>query len=342
MNRSVRALIAASIACAAGIAAAHHSPFIYFDPSTTIEAEGVVTSVNWRNPHASFELTADGVSWEVEANSVSILRRMDLDSDTVQVGDAVTVAGWPPNDGGTRIFLTNMLIEDRSEIIMWPGTPPRWSSEDTAGSSDVWLASTSDFADEDAPEDVFHVWNTSLAGGPDAMVFEGAVFPLTESAQAARAGYDLYSNPIIGTCTPKGMPTIMEQPYPMEFTQGDGVIHLNMEEGDTVREIQMGVELSATEPSLLGTSVGRWEGNALVVETTGTTWPYTDMTGVPNSEESVFVERFTLREDGRRLDYEMTATNPEIFTEPVTFNKYWLWIPGATVEPYECLVEGEN
>ena len=342
MTGFVRASIAASIACAAGIAAAHHSPFIYFDPAQTVEAEGVVTAVNWRNPHVTFELSADGVSWEVEANSVSILRRMDLDADAVQVGAAVTVAGWPPKNGGTRIFLTNILIEDSSEIIMWPGTPPRWSSEDTAGSSDVWLASTSDFEDEDAPEDIFHVWSTSLAGGPDAMIFEGATFPLTESAQAARAGYDLYSNPIIGTCTAKGMPTIMEQPYPMEFTQGDGVVYLKLEEGDTVREIRMGAELSAPEPSRLGTSVGRWEGDTLVVETTGSTWPYTDMTGVPNSEESVFVERFTPSEDGRRLDYEMTATNPKIFTEPITFNKYWLWIPGATVEPYECLVEAEN
>ena len=339
MEATVRALLAALIFSAPGFTVAHHSPFIYFDPSRTVEAEGEVTAVNWRNPHATFELTADGVSWEVEANSVSILRRMDLDADSVQVGDVVTVAGWPPKDGGTKIFLTNMLIEGRSEVILWPGSPPRWQPGDTAGSSAVWLASESDFTDEAAPEGIFHVWSTSLAGGPDAMVFEGAVFPLTESAQAARAGYDLYTNPIIGTCTTKGMPTIMEQPYPMEFVQGDGVIRIRLEEGDTVREIRMDAELAGVEPSLLGTSVGRWEGNSLVVETTGSTWPYTDMTGVPNSVESVFVERFTPSSDGRRLDYEMTAINPEIFTEPVTFNKFWLWIPDVTVEPYECLAE---
>ena len=342
MTGFVRASIAAAIACTAGIAAAHHSPFIYFDPSTTIEAEGVVTSVNWRNPHVSFELTADGVSWEVEANAVSILRRMGLDAGTVQVGDAVTVAGWQPKDGGTRIFLTNMLIEGRAEVIMWPGTTPRWSSDDTVGSSEVWLASASDFADEDAPADIFHVWSTSLAGGTDALIFDGAVFPLTESAQAARAEYDLYSNPILGSCMPKGMPTIMEQPYPMEIIRGDGIVYLKMEEGDIVREIQMDAELSVAEPSPLGTSVGRWEGDSLVVTTSGSTWPYTDMTGIPNSEESVFVERFTPSEDGRRLGYEMTLTNPEIFTEPVTLSKAWLWIPGATVEPYECVDGAEN
>ncbi len=336
MNRTPRILALAMMVCAPRIGAAHHSPFIYFDPATTVEAEGVVTEVNWRNPHVSFELSADGVSWEVEANSVSILRRMDLDRDAVQVGDVVTVAGWPPKDGGTEIFLTNMLIEGGSEIIFWPGTPPRWSPEDTEGRSDTWLASAADFAGEEAPDSIFHVWSTSLAGGPNAMLFEGFNFQLTESAQAARDAYDIYSNPIIGTCTPKGMPTIMEQPYPMEFVEGDGVIYLKMEEGDTVREIHMAEELPEGGSSRLGTSVGRWEGDTLVVETTGSTWPYTDMTGVPSSEDSHMMERFAPSDDSRRLDYTMTVTNPEIFAEPVTFNKFWLWIPGASVEPYEC------
>ena len=326
------------LSCLPSIAGAHHSPFIYFDPDTTVEAQGVVTAVNWRNPHVSFELTADGVSWDVEANSVSILRRMDLGSDSVQVGDSVTVAGWPPKDGGSEIFLTNMLIEGGSEIIFWPGSPPRWSPEDTEGSTEVWLASEDDFSGEEAPADIFQVWSTSLGAGLDAFLFEGMSFPLTESAQATRAAYDMYSNPIIGTCAIKGMPTIMEQPYPMEIVQGDGVIYLRLEEGDVERTIHMTGDVPASPPSPLGTSAGRWDDGILVVETTGATWPYIDMTGVPNSEDSVYVERFTLHDDGRRLDYEMTVTSPGIFTEPVTFNKFWLWIPGTTVEPYDCAV----
>ena len=70
--------------------------------------------------------------------------------------------------------------------------------------------------------------------------------------------------------------------------------------------------------------------------TTGSSWPYTDLTGIPNNEYSVMVERFTLSEDRRRLHYTMKMTNPAIFSEAPTFSKYWLWIPGATVDPYEC------
>ena len=48
-------------------------------------------------------------------------------------------------------------------------------------------------------------------------------------------------------------------------------------------------------------------------------------------------ERFTPTEDGSRLDYAMTVTDPSTFTEPVRLEKYWLWFPQVTVEPYECL-----
>ena len=336
MKTTLHKLLAALIGCTPALAGAHHSPFIYFDASRTVEAEGVVTAVNWRNPHATFELTADGVSWEVEANAISILRRMDLDADSVRVGDVVTVAGWPPKDGSTRIFLTNMLIEGRSEIILWPGGQRRWSTEDTAGSSAVWLASEADFADEDAPDGIFHVWSTSLADVPDALIFDGAVFPLTEAAQAERAGYDMYGNPIIGTCIAKGMPTIMEQPYPMEFEQGDGVIYLRMEEGDIVREIHMDAELSAVEPSLLGTSVGRWEGNVLVVETTHINYAHFDKTGIPQTEAVRNLERFRVNDEGSRLEYSVTITDPAIFTEPVVMTKTWAYRPGETINPYDC------
>jgi len=300
----------------------------------------VVTEVQWRNPHVVFAVEVDGTSWEIEANSVSILRRMDLTRDAVQVGDTVTVAGWPPKQGGSRMFLTNMLIGGGPEIIFWPGTPPRWS-EETEGNSETWMVTESDLTGH-APDDIFHVWSTTLAFGPENLLFEGYDFPLTETAAATRADYDIFASPILGSCIHKGMPTIMEQPYPMELVQDDGVIYLKMEEGDAVREFNMTPGASPSgEPSLMGNSVGRWEGDTLAVMTSGSAWPYIDMTGVPNSEHTVMVERFVPSADGKRLDYTMTITNPGIFTASPTFSKYWLWLPDATVEAYECEADAE-
>ena len=97
------AVAAATVLCAFS-AYAHHSPFLFFDPSTTIEIDGELVSVQWRNPHVMFEVkTADGVNWTVEANAVSILRRMNLTPDSVREGDQVSIAGWPAQRGGDRL-----------------------------------------------------------------------------------------------------------------------------------------------------------------------------------------------------------------------------------------------
>jgi hypothetical protein len=323
---------------------AHHSPFLFFDPSQTIEIEGEVTRVTWKNPHASFEVRsneADGSTrtWEVEANSVSILRRMNLTKDSVKIGDEVRIAGWPGKRGGADIFVINMLIPGGTEIVFMPGQKIRWASESTGDEGD-WMLTEADIADpQESSNGIFYTWSTSLATIREILMFDGYPFVLTEAAMAARAGYDLYDNPIFkGDCVHKGMPTIMEQPYPMELVDNGDTITVRMEEGDAVREIRMGesADVSDRSPDLMGYSFGKWEGDSLVVTTARSSWPYVDMTGVPNSADAVYVERFTPQEDGKRLNYTMTVTDPGIFVEPVVVSKYWLRIEDAEVRPYEC------
>ncbi len=323
-------------------ATGHHSPFLFFDPETTVETEGEVVEVQWRNPHVVFTIESsvgDGAVWHIEANSVSILRRMNLTRDAVAVGDHVRVAGWPAQRGGNEMFVTNMLMRSGEEIVFMPGLPPRWS-DDITGDSSAWLVTEDDLNESSGGgTDIFHVWSTSLGLGPEVMLFEGFDFPLTGTAAEVRAGYDIYSNPILAEgCVHKGMPTIMEQPYPMELVDEGDVILLRMEEGDAVREFDMapGATTDGREPTPMGHSVGQWEDDTLVVTTRGSSWPYVDMTGVPNSVSAETVERFTPSAAGKRLDYTMTMTNPAVFTTPVTFSKFWLWVPGETVAPYEC------
>ncbi len=72
-------------------------------------------------------------------------------------------------------------------------------------------------------------------------------------------------------CESKGMPTIMEQPYPMEFVRAGDDIRLRLEESDTVRTIHMSANLprDPRPRSRLGRSTGRWDGSTLVVTTDG-------------------------------------------------------------------------
>jgi len=77
-----------------------------------------------------------------------------------------------------------------------------------------------------------------------------------------------------------------------------------------------------TEPSLLGHSTGRWDGDTLVVETTNVDWGHFNTVGISLTEEARIVERFILSDDGLRLDYELSVTDPAIFAETVELSKY--------------------
>ncbi len=162
--------------------------------------------------------------------------------------------------------------------------------------------------------------------------------PLTASARAALDAFDPVADEPTRDCAPKGMPFIMEQPYPVELIDEGDEIVFRMEEYDTVRRIAMvpGAEPGPTA-ARLGRSTGRWEEDTLVVETTDIDYPYFNGTGIPQGAESRIEERFSLNDDGSRLEYTMTITDPATFTAPVTVSKAWEWRPGEEVRPYECL-----
>ena len=86
----------------------------------------------------------------------------------------------------------------------------------------------------------------------------------------------------------------------------------------------------------MGHSVGRWEGETLVVNTTLSAWPYFDGQGIPISAAAEYEERFTVSDDGKRLNYTVLVTDPATFTEPVLLDRFWLWVPGVQVELYDC------
>jgi hypothetical protein len=321
---------------------AHHSFAGTFDVGHINELEGEITRVQWQNPHVRLTLQdADGEFWAIETHSVSILRRMNIGSEVLSVGDHVKVAGFPARRPVNEMFVLNALLPSGDEVVFEPGAQARWANQ-TVGTSATWLASQGDASNANAG--IFRVWSTSLPGG---MLFREQVdpefslnsYPLTAAARAALAAFDALTDTPTLNCAPKGMPTIMEQPYPMEFVdQGERIV-LRLEEYDTVRTIHLSQEAPATGegPSRLGYSVGHWEGDTLVVETTRADWRYFNTEGIPLLGADVeLVEQFTPTADGSRLNYKLTVSDPETFTEPVVLQKYWLSLPEIRVQPYEC------
>src|SRR5687767_5082169 len=314
---------------------AHHSGSEY--AQTTVEIEGTLQEVAWQNPHVHFFVrTKDEkgnlVTWEIEANSVSILRRTDATPENLKVGDTVKVAGAPSRRAPNRMWAMNILAANGREIVLGPGTPTRWT-KNAIGEKSTWFEGGT-AANKTAG--IFRVWSTKFnePGGlwrPD--------YPLTNAAKKARASFNPLTDSVAPGCRPKGMPTIMEQPYPLEFVKKGDAILLRMEEYDTVRTIVMtpDAKFAALSKTLLGRSKGRWEGETLVVTTDRIDWAYLDPSGIPQGPSSSIVERFTPTSDGTRLSYTMTITDPATFTAPLELKRSWVWRPDETVKPYNCI-----
>src|SRR5207244_2023490 len=120
-------------------------------------------------------------------------------------------------------------------------------------------------------------------------------------------------------CLPPGMPGIMGQPYPMEFLMTPGLVTIVIEAYQQVRHIYTdGRPLPADpDPKFHGTSIGRWEGDTLVVETVGFS-PQTQIAAnTPHSGKMKIVERFTLL-DPDAMSIETTITDPEALAAPFT------------------------
>jgi len=306
-----------------------------------VEVEGQVVSVVWRNPHVRFTLSAldsEGgeALWNVESIPVSRLSRVGVTSDVLEVGETIKVAGHPARRPVKDVYAINMLLADGREVLL--DTPvARWTGNTIGTGTDA----TPGVASADSSLGIFRVWSTdgSFLATETRFLTEGGMlnYPLTEVARAAQAAWDPLApdNPFL-TCTPKGMPIIMQQPNPIEFEDNGDEIILRMEEFDTDRRISMADGASDQPPSPLGHSAGHWEGNTLVVRTTRIDWPYFDQNGHRQSDAIETLERFAPDDAGSRLDYELIVTDPWLFTEPVVLRKSWRWVPGDRVLPFNC------
>ncbi|HEU4619735.1 MAG TPA: DUF6152 family protein [Gammaproteobacteria bacterium] len=324
---------------------AHHSFLGRFDRKSLDEIEGEVTETLWRNPHAYILLRVerDGAveSWEVETSSLSVLRRQGIEDGMIKVGDHIKVAGYPPVGAKKEMYARHVLLPDGRELLMDTGLTPRWSRQ-TVGEHSILSITEGDSSRPDLG--IFRIWSF-VRNGPRLFpedvdpAFDVQSYPMTDSARAALAAFDRVAENPTGRCMPKGMPTVMEQPYPIEFVKrADGNIVLRLEEYDTERFIYMTAAAAPQAPEALplGVSIGTWDGRTLVVTTTRVSWPYFSQVGIPQSAAVKLVERFAPAADGSRLDYELTVIDPATFTMPVVRKTYWIWVPQVRLLPYHC------
>jgi len=107
-------------------ALAHHSFSAEFDGSKLIELKGVVTKIDWTNPHVYFYVDVkddkgNTTNWGCEAASPGSLHRQGWSRDSLKVGDQVIVGGYPARDGSKLADARRVTLPDGRRIF--GGTP---------------------------------------------------------------------------------------------------------------------------------------------------------------------------------------------------------------------------
>jgi hypothetical protein len=333
-------LLVALVASASTPVHAHHG-FGLFDRTKPVEIEGVIKSIDFVNPHSYLNLDvrgADGnlIAMRCEMRAATLLRRSGWSKEMFVAGAEATVFGFGHRDDPASCYLEDITIGDApkrnrndqfttsavdtsSRPARRPSGEPNisgdWAQEQyviavppTGGGnlvpkSLIAAVESGQLAMRDVPPsgwgprpvtytargkaeaDAFQMWspadNPRLRCRPTSIifdwVFDGAVNRITQERDRIVINYGLYSF--------------------------ERVIHMNMAQHP-----------SNLTPSYAGHSIGRWDGDVLVVDTIGFE-PGVIAPPVRNSDQLHIVERFSVDPAKWVLTREYVATDPVYFTD---------------------------
>jgi hypothetical protein len=296
----------AAIAAFSGPAFAHHSVSM-FDTSKEILIEGKVARFDWVNPHMYLivETTGpDGKPALVEGEGLGITQALvdGLDRDALKVGTPVVVRANPNRGGwGKQVRIQDVTTQDGVIHPFYAANRRTRTLTPAESIEGHW-----------APA------RAALGAAFGAM----ARWPVTPEGRAAQAELA-----VDGLCFTEPTPvlSILDELRTIELGQNEVVLRFDNTGDHVDRIVHMGAEHPANvQPSLHGHSVGRWEGETLVIDTIGFTPNGSGVAlNVPGSARKHTVERLTLTEDRLRLRYEVTVEDPMYLSAPATLTQQW-------------------
>ena len=307
----------------AGLAplAAHHVISAKFDSAKTLTLRGPITAIDWANPHAHlFINVADRngrmANWAIELESPVDLRRQGWTANTVSVGDVVTVEGIAARDGSNQAWSLSMVLARTGQRVFFPRPvappaathkpTPRWPDSQPRlgalpGETGYWASPSATTLVERGVtvEADANGLLTNVADAPRVAPFQAWARDLYVYRQRAV----LKDDPMFVHCLPPGGPRQFQNRFGVQFLEerdrrrvfvmmGGGNRNWRLIYTDA-REQKGQVQGDADNPLYFGRAVGRWEGDALVVDTKGFNERFWFSNGgLPHTQQLHLVERF--------------------------------------------------
>ena len=200
-----------------------------------------------------------------------------------------------------------------------------------------------------APFDLTGTWFIDLSKGimnyrfgPPYPKFKPAAQASLDAAIEAAKNHISYKDEI-GKCWPAGMPMIMTRVWPIATVQLPTVIYMVSGFENSLRIIYLDGR-PHTDPDLVvrsfdGESIGHWEGDTLVVDTTAMTVKHhlLDDMGIPVGDKFHIVERIKMEADGTAFDIDYTLTDPDNWDGEWKSSKRWKRQDHNDITEVECL-----
>lgn len=345
MVRNALFTITALTALSAMPAIAHHG-FGLFQVDTVVKYEGTITGMDFVNPHSYLyfdrvDENGDTINMRCEMRAAILLRRSGWSKEMFEEGLPVSVEANPHRDDPSACYTENITIGDRPTI----NRNDQFTIEnpvDTSNRSSIAFNGDPNISGDWAVEQLVLTmppeggrgnlvprrFRDAYAGGSISIEEIRAQNPrnprpqYTERGLAEAQAFEMWNpehNPRL-RCLPTSIIYDWTFDWPVNrITQEDDRIIMDYGLYSNRRIIHMGPDAKPVEalPNNPGHSIGRWEGNTLVVETYG----FSDGVVAPptrNSTEMYIIERFTIDTENWVLRRDYTITDPVYLAVPWT------------------------
>jgi hypothetical protein len=347
------------------VGSAHHPISAKFDDTKPQTLSGVVTLVDWRNPHVHIFMNVrnnnDADNWAIELASPIDLQASGWTHDSVKPGDAITVAGITARNGSRQLWANKITMTGSGKEVLnvTPAMPPpllaarptpRWPDKQprlgpiAGGVQGYWGFPSSTVLVENNAAIPMDQWGLLKNIGDAKRV--APMQPWALALYELRQRRFLQDDPTYINCKPPGGPRQFEIPYGVQFVEDrdrqrifvligggnnnyriiylDGRGHTGQVGGDD------------DNPLYYGRSVGKWEGDSLVVDTRGFNEDFWFTNGgLPHTEQLKLIEKFT-RENFDTLKYEVTVDDPGAYTRPWSSSWSLRWVTGQEMPRHLC------
>jgi len=348
---------------------AHHEILAKFDDKKPVTLTGVVSLVDWRNPHVHVFMNVTGpngiANWAIEVESPIDLQRNGWNRETLKPGDKIRVEGLAARNGSRQAWGNSIVIRATGRSVFtvsfappppplearptprWPDRQPRLGAAASGSTQGYWaypsVTALSDTGGSSSPI-AMDMWGLlrNIADAPRVAPMQ----PWAQALYIERQRRFLQDDPMYLNCKPPGGPRQFQLAYGVQFVEdrdrkrifvliGSGNNNFRIINTDG-RSHAGQVGGDDDNPLYYGRSVAKWEGDTLVADTRGFNEDFWFTNGgLPHTDQLRLTERFS-RPDFDTLKYDVTIEDPGAYTRPWSSGTTLRWVAGEEMPRHLC------